>query len=126
MPSKQVLILGFLFATLSTSIGGMTVALTRLIIDQTDPLSLAALRYCLGGLVLAAILYFTRKPPKIQHGDWLPIIGLGVIMFAAFPYCMAKSLEDTTAARGGLLFSAMPLITVLLAAVFRLLIHQES
>jgi drug/metabolite transporter (DMT)-like permease len=120
MPSKQVLILGFFYATLSTSIGGMTVALTRLIIDQTDPLSLAALRYCLGGLVLAVILYFTRKPPKIQSGDWLAIIALGIIMFAAFPYCMAKSLEDTTAARGGLLFSAMPLITVLLAAIFRI------
>ena len=120
MPSKQVLILGFFYASLSTSIGGMTVALTRLIIDQTDPLSLAALRYCIGGLVLAVILYFTRKPPKIQSGDWLAIIALGIIMFAAFPYCMAKSLEDTTAARGGLLFSAMPLITILLAAIFRI------
>jgi drug/metabolite transporter (DMT)-like permease len=120
MHPTKVLILGFFYASLSTTIGGMTVALTRLIIDQTDPLSLAALRYCLGGLVLAGILYFTRKPPKIQTGDWLALIALGIVMFAAFPYCMAKSLEDTTAARGGLLFSAMPLITVLLAAVFRI------
>ena len=119
MPSTRILILGFFYASLSTTIGGMTVALTRLIIDQTDPLSLAALRYGLGGLVLAGILYFTRKPPKIQTGDWLAIIGLGIIMFAIFPYCMAKSLEDTTAARGGLLFAAMPLITILLAAIFK-------
>ncbi len=120
MPLTKIVILGFFYASLSTTIGGMTVALTRLIIDQTDPLSLAALRYCLGGLVLALILYFTRKPPKIQSGDWLALIALGIIMFAAFPYCMAKSLEDTTAARGGLLFAAMPLITILLAAVFRI------
>ena len=120
MPSAKILIFGFFYASLSTTIGGMTVALTRLIIDQTDPLSLAALRYGLGGLVLAGILYFTRKPPKIQTGDWLALIALGIIMFAAFPYCMAKSLEDTTAGRGGLLFAAMPLITILLAAIFKI------
>ena len=114
MPSAKILIYGFFYASLSTTIGGMTVALTRLIIDQTDPLSLAALRYGLGGLVLAGILYFTRKPPKIQTGDWLALIALGIIMFAAFPYCMAKSLEDTTAGRGGLLFAAMPLILSLI------------
>ena len=71
MPSAKILIFGFFYASLSTTIGGMTVALTRLIIDQTDPLSLAALRYGLGGLVLAGILYFTRKPPKIQKNYFL-------------------------------------------------------
>ena len=120
MPSSKVLLTGFFYASLSTSIGGMTVALTRLIFDQTDPLSLAALRYCLGGLVLAGVLYLARKPPKIHSGDWLPLIALGIIMYAAFPYCMAKSLEDTTAGRGGLLFSIMPIITILLAATFKI------
>jgi drug/metabolite transporter (DMT)-like permease len=120
MPAKKVLVLGFFYASLSTTIGGMTVALTRLIINQTDPLSLAALRYCIGGIVVATILYLTQKPPKIQSSDWLPIITLGIIMYAIFPYCMAKSLEDTTAARGGLLFAAMPLITILLGSIFKI------
>ncbi|MBT3991814.1 MAG: DMT family transporter [Rhodospirillaceae bacterium] len=119
MPSTKILILGFFYASVSTTIGGMTVALTRLIISQSDPLSLAFLRYGLGGLVLAGILYFTRKPPKIIKGDLLAIIALGVVMFAAFPYFMARSLEDTTAARGALLFAAMPLITIMLGAVFK-------
>ncbi len=119
MPSTKTLIIGFFYASLSTTIGGMTVALTRLIIDQSDPLSLAFLRYGLGGLVVAGLLVLTRKPPKIQAGDWLAIIGLGIVMFAAFPYLMARSLEDTTAARGALLFAAMPLITILLGAIFK-------
>jgi drug/metabolite transporter (DMT)-like permease len=119
MPSTKILVIGFFWASVSTVIGGMTVALTRLIIDQSDPLSLAFLRYGLGGLVVAGILVMTKKPPKIREGDWLPIIGLGIIMFAAFPYFMAKSLEDTTAARGALLFAAMPLITIFLGAIFK-------
>ncbi len=119
MPSTKILVIGFFWASVSTVIGGMTVALTRLIIDQSDPLSLAFLRYGLGSLVVAGILVMTKKPPKIRDGDWLPIIGLGIIMFAAFPYFMAKSLEDTTAARGALLFAAMPLITIFLGAIFK-------
>lgn len=119
MPSSKQLILGFFYASLSTAIGGMTVALTRLIINQSDPLSLAFIRYGLGGVVLAGILFLTRKPPKIQAGDWLPLVALGVVMFAAFPYFMARSLEDTTAARGGLLFATMPLITIMLGAAFK-------
>jgi len=119
MPSTKVYLLGFFYASLSTTIGGMTVALTRLIINETDPLSLATLRYFLGGLALASILFFARRPPKIQPGDWFVLMGLGVFMFGVFPYCMARSLEDTTAARGGLLFAAMPLITIVLGALFR-------
>ena len=45
---------------------------------------------------------------------------LGIFMYACFPYCMARALEDTTAARGALLFAAMPLITNMLGAVFRI------
>jgi drug/metabolite transporter (DMT)-like permease len=119
MSTTKILVIGFFWASVSTIIGGMTVALTRLIIDQSDPLSLAFLRYGLGGLVVAGILVMTKKPPKIREGDWLPIIGLGIVMFAAFPYFMAKSLEDTTAARGALLFAAMPLITIFLGAIFK-------
>ena len=39
-------------------------------------------------------------------------------MFAAFPFFMATALADTTAARGGLLFATMPLITMSMAALF--------
>ncbi|MBF0276612.1 MAG: DMT family transporter [SAR324 cluster bacterium] len=119
-PTTKQTVFGFLFAVTATSIGGMTVALTRLIISQSDPLSLAFLRYGIGGLVLTAILFAKGRPPKILSGDWPVIMALGVVMFAAFPYCMAKSLEDTTAARGALIFAAMPIITSLLAACFRI------
>ena len=41
-------------------------------------------------------------------------------MFAAFPFFMARALEDTTAARGALLFATMPLITICLASIARI------
>ncbi|MAV87681.1 MAG: hypothetical protein CMM67_05475 [Rhodospirillaceae bacterium] len=119
MQPTKVMILGFIYASLSTIIGGVTVVLTRLIITETDPLSLAFIRYGIGGIAVAIILYIVSSPPRIQSGDRIAIILLGMVMFAAFPYLMAKSLEDTTAARGGLLFATMPLVTIVIGAMFK-------
>ena len=109
---------GVTFACLSTAIGGMTVALTRLIINQTDPLSLAFLRYGIAALVLLGVMAAGRGLVRMTRRDtfWLSL--LGIFMYAAFPYCMARALEDTTAARGALLFAAMPLITISLGSMF--------
>ncbi len=112
-------IAGVSFACLSTAIGGLTVVLTRLIIHQTDPLSLAFLRYGLAAMVLFATMMAGRRIARMTRRDAMVISLLGVFMYAAFPYCMARALEDTTAARGALLFAAMPLITLVLGALFQ-------
>ena len=83
----------------------MTVALTRLIIDQTDPLSLSFFRYGIAALVLLGIMVAGRGIVRMTRRDTMMISLLGVFMYAAFPYCMARALEDTTAARGALLFA---------------------
>ena len=111
---------GVSFACLSTSIGGMTVALTRLIIDQTDPLSLAFVRYGMAAVILIVIMMARRRVARMAQRDLMVIALLGIFMYAGFPYCMARALEDTTAARGALIFAAMPLITNMLGVVFRI------
>lgn len=111
---------GVSFACLSTAIGGLTVVLTRLIIHQTDPLSLSFLRYGIAAMVLLGIMVAGRGIVRMTRGDTMVISLLGVFMYAAFPYCMARALEDTTAARGALLFAVMPLITIVLGAMFRI------
>ena len=118
-PLKDTLA-GVSFACLSTAIGGLTVVLTRLIIHQTDPLSLSFFRYGIAALVLFAIMVAGRGIVRMTRRDTMAISLLGVFMYAAFPYCMARALEDTTAARGALLFAAMPLITIVLGAMFRI------
>lgn len=109
---------GVALACLSCAIGGTTVALTRLVIDQTDPLSLAFLRYGAATSILFGVMLATMPLPRFARRDALGILALGVLMYAGFPYCMARALEDTTAARAALLFSTMPLLTAVLGAVF--------
>lgn len=115
----RTVLLGVFFACLSTSVGGTTVVFTRFVIEQTDPLSLAFIRYGLAALVLFAFVSRKAGILSFNRRDFLILTLIGAVMFASFPYFMAKALEDTTAARGGLLFATMPLITIVLAAIFR-------
>ncbi len=111
---------GVAFACLSTSLGGMTVALTRFIIAETEPLTLTAVRYGISALILLGFLLAARRLPIIARADWLAITALALVFFTAFPYFMARALEDTTATRGGIFFATMPLVTILLAGIFRI------
>jgi len=111
--------MGVLLASLSTMIGGVTVVLTRLTISQSDSLTFASVRYGLAAIFLLAILLITTRIPRISRRDavWLGVFG--VIMFSGFPYFMTRALEDTTAARGALMFATLPLITILIGTLFR-------
>lgn len=112
-------LVGVAFACLSTSLGGMTVALTRLIIHQSEPLSLVFLRYGVGMLVLMGVMLASTRLPRIPARDLLVLAVLGVVMFSGFPYLMARALEDTTSGRAALIFSMLPLTTMVLGALFR-------
>ena len=115
----RLAIIGLAFACLSTSLGGTTVAFTRLIIADTDPLSLAFVRYGIAALVMLAGLAPFVRLPRISRGDLAVLTLLGLLMFASFPYFMARALEDTTAARGGLMFATMPVMTMIIGGLFR-------
>jgi drug/metabolite transporter (DMT)-like permease len=111
----RTVIVGLVFACLSTILGGTTVALTRLIIHQTDPLSLSFTRYGMGAIALLVFLYPTLKQKVFSRQDAIGMAALGIVMFSGFPYFMALGLEFTTAAHGGLIFSTMPLMTLIIA-----------
>ncbi|MDE0780193.1 MAG: DMT family transporter [Alphaproteobacteria bacterium] len=112
--------MGVLLASSATALGGGTVVLTRLIVEQTDPLSLAMIRYGLAALFLLIVMLITTRIPRIERRDLLILAVFGIIMFSGFPFFMTRALEDTTAARGALLFATIPLMTIVIGAIFRI------
>ena len=109
---------GIFWACLSTSLGGTTVVFTRMIIEDTEPLSLTAIRYGGAAIILLGFMVAKIRLPIFARKDLVALTLIGAVMFAAFPFFMATALADTTAARGGLLFATMPLITMSMAALF--------
>ena len=105
-------------AAFSALIAGIVIVATRLIISETEPETLAFLRYGIGAVCLIPFLIagFRRQP--IARSDWLPVLLLGVVLFAVFPYFFNAALKYTTAAHGAVATAAAPIITLTLAWAF--------
>jgi drug/metabolite transporter (DMT)-like permease len=106
--------MGVIYAVLASALGGSAVAATRFSLGAMDPLSVVTLRYAIGALCLAPFclpaLRRLRSPAEARA-----VAGLGVWFFALYPILFTVALVHTTAARGALALSAMPLLTLALA-----------
>jgi drug/metabolite transporter (DMT)-like permease len=111
-------IIGVLAAVTSSSIGGLAVAITRLVVGATDPVTLGAFRFGIGSLLLLPLVWGKRR--LWPHARALAsIAGLGLLYFGVFPVLFNWSLIYTTAARGSLALSTLPVLTMLVAALLR-------
>src|SRR5262245_22066658 len=108
---------GVLAALASCAIGGIAGGTTRFAIGASDPVTLGVFRFGVGFLLLLPIaLALGIKWP--QKRDWLGVAALGVMYFALFIVLFNLSFRYTTAARGSLALSTLPLMTMLVGAAF--------
>jgi drug/metabolite transporter (DMT)-like permease len=119
MMDRQAM-LGMTLVCSAASIGGLTVVMTRFVVPETDPFTLASVRYLIASACLLLLVAYQGRRFRVDPRDRLGLIVLALIFFAAFPYCFARALEDTTSARGALIYACMPLVTMFLAATFRI------
>src|SRR5882757_4216487 len=97
---------GVLAAVLSSGLGG-----TRFVRHAIDPLAIGAFRFGLGFIFLLpiALIQGGKWPAR---NDWAAAAGLGLLFFGLFPILFNASLIFTTAARGALALSTLPLLTM--------------
>lgn len=108
--------IGVLAAVLSSTFGGMAAAVTRYVIDDMDPITLAAFRFGIAFLILLPLALLARSRWPVGR-DWIGVTSLGVLFFAFFFVVYNISLSHTTAARGTLALSTLPLMTMVVAAL---------
>jgi drug/metabolite transporter (DMT)-like permease len=87
---------------------------TRFLVGGIDPLAVAVLRYGIAALCLLLIAG-PRRSLRWHRADLPWVLGLGALMFTLFPLLFCYGLAHTTAARGTLALSSMPVLTMLLA-----------
>src|SRR5215467_9361467 len=106
---------GVLAAIASSALGGVAGGTTRFAIGSSDPLTLGVFRFGVGFLLLLPIALALRiKWPRGR--DWLGVAALGVMYFAFFIVLFNLAFRYTTAARGSLALSTLPLMTMLVGA----------
>ena len=116
LDSKRDQVLAVLAAAATGILVGSAIVATRFVIDQTDPVTLAFLRYLIGFCLLlipawrAAREWFNRR-------DLTPIALLGITQFGILIVLMNYGIQFIPSARTALIFSSMPLLTMVLAAL---------
>ncbi len=107
---------GVLIALVSSSLGGTAAAITRYLVGNADPITLAILRWGIGFLcVLPTALFLRVRWP--QRGDWLAVALLGLCFFGVFFVLYNIAVSYTTAARASLVLSTLPLQTMVVGAL---------
>ncbi|WOH84718.1 DMT family transporter [Bradyrhizobium sp. BEA-2-5] len=106
---------GVLAAVASSALGGTSIGATRFLVGAIDPLAIGAFRFGIGVLLLLPPALLQHRSWPTRH-DWLGVAGLGLLFFALFPILFNASLIFTTAARGALALSTLPLLTMLVGA----------
>jgi drug/metabolite transporter (DMT)-like permease len=95
---------------------GSAIVATRFVIDQTNPASLALLRYSIGFCcLLPAVLLHGRL--GFERRDLVPIGLLGITQFGILVALLNYGLKFIPSARAALIFATFPLLTLILATV---------
>ena len=106
---------GVLAAVASSGLGGTSIGATRYLVNAIDPLAIGSFRFGIGFLFLLPLALLKGEAWPARR-DWAGVAGLGVLYFALFPILFNASLIFTTAARGALALSTLPLLTMLVGA----------
>ena len=108
--------IGVAIALASSCIGGTAAAITRYLVGNADPITLAILRWAIGFACLlpTALLLRVRWPP---HRDWPAVAMLGLCFFGLFFVLYNIAIGFTTAARASLALATLPLHTMVVGAL---------
>ena len=107
-------------AIVAASVAGLTVIFTSILMQSVDPLLAATLRYFVASLsVLPFLIWNWSAVRRISRRDFIAISALGVLFYFLFPFLFNQSLELTTAARGSLIMSLLPIMALSIGVAFK-------
>jgi drug/metabolite transporter (DMT)-like permease len=108
--------IGVAIALVSSCLGGTAAAITRYLVGNADPVTLAILRWGIGFAVLLPTALFLGAlwPPR---RDWPAVALLGLCFFGLFFVLYNVAIGFTTAARASLALATLPLHTMVVGAL---------
>jgi drug/metabolite transporter (DMT)-like permease len=108
--------IGVSIALVSSCLGGSAAAITRYLVGNADPVTLAILRWGIGFACLlpTALLLGVRWPPR---SDLPAVAALGLCFFGLFFVLYNIAIGYTTAARASLALATLPLHTMVVGAL---------
>ncbi|RBP25574.1 MULTISPECIES: DMT family transporter [Bacillus] len=107
-----------LLILLTTFLMGSSFAVGKIGLSYSSPLLLAALRFTLAGLIMAAIVIMLKRPHPTSKGQWIKMFIIGTFQTAGVMGCIFLSLRTITASESSILTFTNPLLVVVFSTVF--------
>lgn len=101
-------------AVVATVCFGSSVVATRFAVAQTQPVSLAFMRYAIGTACLLPVLR-SASQKNFPRRDLLAIAALGVMFFGVFPWSFSAALTYSPSSRVAVELATMPLLTLVIS-----------
>ena len=106
-------------AAASAVFTGMGVVAIRFVVTEWEPATLAFYRFTIAAVTILPFLLFSRHA-RLERRDVVPVCLLGAAFFGLYPWVFGAGMVHIPASRGAVIFGAMPLAAMVLAAVLRL------
>jgi len=103
-------------AAVAAFLVGAGIVATRFVIEETQPASLALMRYVIGFLCLLVPAAMAGRP-HFATRDIGPIALLGIVQFGVLIALLNYGLQTVPSGRGSLIFATFPFLTMILAAL---------
>jgi drug/metabolite transporter (DMT)-like permease len=103
--------------TLAAAAAGSIYPITKLLVVEISPLSLAFLRYFLAVLPLTPffLVEYTRKKVRIPARDYTSMLSLGLLGVAGFSLAFFYGVNLSTSSNGSVLINTQPIFAAFLA-----------
>jgi drug/metabolite transporter (DMT)-like permease len=102
---------------LAATFWGTNYAATKFAALSLPPISIVAIRFALGGILMLALLRFVKPGEGPTRKDLLYMAGLGCLGVVTAQTCFTFGVSMTTAANTGLIFATAPVWGLVLGAL---------
>ena len=106
-------------AAASAVFTGMGVVAIRFVVTEWEPATLAFYRFTIASVTILPFLLFSRHA-RLERRDIIPVCLLGAAFFGLYPWVFGAGMVYIPASRGAVIFGAMPLVAMVVAAALRL------
>ncbi|MCA0432652.1 MAG: DMT family transporter [Proteobacteria bacterium] len=108
---------GYLLGLVGVAIFSLTLPLTRIAVQELNPLFLSIGRTVLAAAIALPVLLLSRQPwPALADLRLLLVTAAGVVF--GFPVLSAIAMHSVPASHGGVVLGALPLATAAMSTVF--------
>ncbi|MBS4208254.1 DMT family transporter [Bacillus sp. FJAT-50079] len=108
----------YIILVLMMMVWGFNIIAIKVVVTAFPAITITSLRVFIAFLAILPVLFYRKVFRKFTRQEFLFILGIAITGILGHQYLMSVGLKYTTAANGGLILGAVPIVTSIAASFF--------